>query len=402
MAAGGTISPFARPLYVMTKPVGASCNMQCEYCYYDEKRYLHGGGRMSDRLTEIFIKEYIGAQTMDEVMFTWHGGEPTLQDLDYYRKVVRWQREYADGRRILNCLQTNGTLLDDHWCHWLAENRWLVGISIDGPEHLHDKYRKWRGGPSWARVMQSIDLLEKYGAEWNAMAVVTDDTTHAPQEFYRFFRDELRCRFLQFSPVVEREMTHADGRHLAHMLDADCPVTGWSVTPEGWGRFLCEVFDEWVRRDVGEMFVQIFDATLANWMGMTPGVCTLSDWCGHAAVMEHTGEVYCCDHFVFPEYRLGNVQSTPLVSMVYGEKMERFARMKSEVLPNMCRECKWHFACHGECPRNRFAKTSGGEAGLNYLCEGYRMFFEHVEPYMDYMRQELLHGRDASGVMQAF
>ena len=388
---GNIINPFARPLYVMTKPAGAHCNLACEYCYYLEKQKLYQNGEkhvMSDQLTEVFVREYIQSQFGREVNFTWHGGEPMIRPLSYYKKVVRWQRQYAEGKTILNCLQTNGTLLTPEWCRFLHDEGWLVGISIDGPQNMHDAYRmKRNGAPTWEKVMQGIEMLDRYGVEWNAMAVVNDITAARPLEFYRFFRDELECRYLQFTPVVERIHRHQDGRHLAHVMDGEeYAVAPFSVTPEAWGEFLCTMFDEWYRNDVGEMFVQTFEATLANWAGVTPGVCSLSDWCGHAAVMEHNGDIYCCDHFVFPEYYLGNIRNRGILDMLNSEKQMAFADMKTKGLPAQCHKCQWQFACHGECPRNRFVKTRDGEPGLNYLCEGYRRYFEHVAPYMEELK----------------
>lgn len=388
---GNIINPFARPLYVMTKPAGAHCNLACDYCYYLEKQKLYQNGEkhvMSDQLTEVFVREYIQSQFGREVNFTWHGGEPMIRPLSYYKKVVRWQRQYAEGKTILNCLQTNGTLLTPEWCRFLHDEGWLVGISIDGPQNMHDAYRmKRNGAPTWEKVMQGIEMLERYEVEWNAMAVVNDITAARPLEFYRFFRDELECRYLQFTPVVERIHRHQDGRHLAHVMDGEeYAVAPFSVTPEAWGEFLCTMFDEWYRNDVGEMFVQTFEATLANWAGVTPGVCSLSDWCGHAAVMEHNGDIYCCDHFVFPEYYLGNIRNRGILDMLNSEKQMAFADMKTKGLPAQCHKCQWQFACHGECPRNRFVKTKDGEPGLNYLCEGYRRYFEHVAPYMEELK----------------
>ena len=388
---GNIINPFARPLYVMTKPAGAHCNLACDYCYYLEKQKLYQNGEkhvMSDQLTEVFVREYIQSQFGREVNFTWHGGEPMIRPLSYYKKVVRWQRQYAEGKTILNCLQTNGTLLTPEWCRFLHDEGWLVGISIDGPQNMHDAYRmKRNGAPTWEKVMQGIEMLDRYEVEWNAMAVVNDITAARPLEFYRFFRDELECRYLQFTPVVERIHRHQDGRHLAHVMDGEeYAVAPFSVTPEAWGEFLCTMFDEWYRNDVGELFVQTFEATLANWAGVTPGVCSLSDWCGHAAVMEHNGDIYCCDHFVFPEYYLGNIRNRGILDMLNSEKQMAFADMKTKGLPAQCHKCQWQFACHGECPRNRFVKTRDGEPGLNYLCEGYRRYFEHVAPFMEELK----------------
>ena len=386
-----TISPFARPLYVMLKPVGAACNLTCNYCYYLEKSnlYKHQPKRqMSEELLERFVKDYIEAQTMNEVVFTWHGGEPTLRPLSFYQKAVELQKKYAGGRVIHNSLQTNGTLLTDEWCRFLKANNWLVGISIDGPEAFHDRYRRdSQGRPSWQKVMEGIQLLQRYGVEWNAMAVVNRYNADHPQAFYRFFKS-IGCQYIQFTPIVERNVQHADGRHLASINDAtDAPVTDFSVTPEQWGSFLCGLFDEWVKQDIGRVFVQIFDSMLANWVGVAPGSCIYAKECGHAGVMEYNGDVYSCDHFVFPQYKLGNINECTLIEMLYGEKQRRFSQLKYNKLPRQCKECRWAFACHGECPKNRFVNDRYGNPGLNYLCAGYRRFFEHIAPTMDEMKK---------------
>ena len=400
-----TIMPFARPLYVMTKPVGASCNLECRYCYYLEKKNLydaHGGRTMSDDLLDLFIRRYIGAQTSPDVLFTWHGGEPLMRPLSFYRRALELEQRYAGGRRIQNVLQTNGTLLTDEWCEFLRENHWLVGISIDGPQEFHDEYRRTaKGRPSWQQVMRGISLLKKHGVEWNAMAVVNDFNADYPLEFYHFFK-QLGCQYLQLSPIVERLTTHADGRRLADINDPEtAPLADFSVTPEQWGDFLCAVFDEWVREDVGQIFVETFDCMLANWIGQQPGICIYGKECGHAGVMEYNGDVYSCDHFVFPEYRLGNVREQTLVEMLYGQQQQRFSQLKHKALPQQCRECRWEFACHGECPKNRFLRDRYGNYGLNYLCRGYHRFFEHIAPYMDYMKHELDCQRPPAGIMDA-
>lgn len=397
-----TYYPFSRPLYVMAKPAGAHCNLACQYCYYLEKQHLYSRGEnhvMSDSLLEHYIQQYIETQMAQDVLFTWHGGEPMMRPLSFYRRVLELQQRYAGEHRIANCIQTNGTLLTPEWCRFLAENHWLVGVSIDGPQEYHDAYRRTRRGlPSHAQVMKGIRMMQQYGVEWNAMAVVNAMNADHPLEFYDFFR-ELDCRYIQFTPVVERLIEHSDGRHLAHVADQDCPVAPFSVRPEQWGHFLCTLFDEWVQHDVGEYFIQTFDATLAGWMGVAPGVCSLAPECGHAAVMEYNGDVYSCDHFVFPEYRLGNVMSETLPQMLYGERQQAFGRMKQSTLPRQCRQCRWLRVCNGECPRNRFLHTAAGEPYLNYLCAGYQRYFAHVAPYMEYMKAELMAGRPASGVM---
>lgn len=397
-------NPFAKPLYVMLKPAGAHCNLACKYCYYLEKNKLYPTAQrhlMSDEMLELFTREYIEAQTMNQVLFTWHGGEPLLRSIDFYRKALSLQQKYAGGRRIDNVIQTNGTLLTDEWCEFFAQNHWLVGISIDGPQPDHDHYRLTAAGkPSWKKVMQDIKLLKKHGVEWNAMAVVNAYNANHPLEFYRFFKEN-GCQFLQFTPIVERLTRHEDGRTLASLADKDeISLSEASVAPEQWGYFLCAIFDEWVRKDVGKIFVEIFDCTLANWMGISPGICAYSKECGHAGVMEHNGDVYSCDHFVFPEYKLGNIRDHSLIDMLYGEQQQEFSRLKHSSLPRQCKECDMEFACHGECPKNRFMKDKYGDSGLNYLCPGYYHYYQHVAPYMDYMKQELMSQRPPSNIMK--
>lgn len=399
-----TFAPFARPLYIMAKPVGAVCNLACDYCYYLEKSHLYSDTSrfaMSDALLEKFISEYIRSQTMPQVLFTWHGGETLMRPLSFYRRVVELQRKYADGRTIENCIQTNGTLLNDEWCEFFRRNNWLVGVSIDGPQEFHDEYRKNRQGrPSFVKVMQGIRLLKKHGVEWNGMAVVNDFNADYPLDFYHFFK-EIECHYIQFAPIVERLSPHADGRHLASPMQEGETLADFSVSPEQWGNFLCTLFDEWVREDVGTYFIQLFDSTLANWVGEQPGVCSLAKTCGHAGVIEFNGDVYACDHYVFPEYKLGNIYEHTLIEMMYSERQQQFGQMKQRALPNQCKQCDYLFACNGECPKNRFARTADGEPGLNYLCKGYHQFFAHVAPYMDYMKRELLAERPPMNVMEA-
>ncbi|MDE7166172.1 MAG: anaerobic sulfatase-maturation protein [Bacteroidaceae bacterium] len=363
----------------MLKPVGARCNLACEYCYYIEKKNLYANEPrhlLSEELLEKFIQEYINAQTMNEVLFTWHGGETMMRPLSFFRKAVELQRKYANGKTISNAIQTNGTLITEDWARFLHEENWLVGVSIDGPQEFHDQYRRTpQGKPSWVKVRKGIDLLNRFAVEWNAMAVVNDFNGDYPVEFYRFFRDDLQCRYLQFTPIVEQM---PDGK-----------PAPFNVRPRQWGDFLCSVFDEWVEHDdVGKMFVQIFDATLCNWVGVMPGVCSMARNCGHAAVMEWNGDVYACDHFVFPQYKLGNIRENTLMDMMYGPRQTAFGRMKQEGLSEDCRQCQWLFACNGECPKNRILP-----GGRNYLCEGYRQFFEHVSPWMDDMKEKLKNER---------
>ena len=398
-----TFAPFSRPLYIMAKPVGALCNLACDYCYYLEKSKLyphHPVSLMSDELLEKFVEEYILSQTAPQVLFTWHGGETLMRPLAFYQKAMELQHKYAHGRMIDNCIQTNGTLLTDEWCRFFHENHWLVGVSIDGPQKYHDAYRKNRQGlPSFTQVMKGIESLNKYDVEWNAMAVVNRLNADAPLEFYHFFK-QIECHYIQFAPIVERIVRHADGRHLAAVDESsEEGLAEFSVLPRQWGDFLCTLFDEWVRKDVGRYFVQLFDATLANWVGEQPGVCTLAPTCGQAGVMEFNGDVYSCDHFVFPQYKLGNIYSKSLVEMMYSERQMRFGQAKRTALPTQCVECPYLFACNGECPKNRFCMTKDGESGLNYLCKGYYQFFSHVAPYMDFMKGELLAQRAPANIM---
>ncbi len=400
-----TATPFARPLYVMTKPAGAFCNLRCDYCYYLEKAdtlptYADwdsdgrgnsvpqcGKNVMSDATLELFIRQYIGTQTQREVLFTWHGGEPLTMPISFYRKAIDLQRKHANGHLTDNCIQTNGTLIDEEWCKFFKENNWLVGVSIDGTREMHDRYRRNANGQgSFDKVMHGIELLNRYGVMWNAMAVVNSYNAKRPAEFYNFFKS-IGCQYIQFTPVVERTI----GNRLATIDDDPslCKLTEMSVSPEQWGRFACGVFDEWVQGDIGEYFVQLFEATLANWVGAEPGICSMAKDCGYALAMEHNGDTYCCDHFVFPQYRLGNIAEHPLATLAYSQRQRAFRRLKPS-LPRQCMGCQWRFACNGECPKNRFATTSNGEPGLNYLCEGYRMYFNHVAPYMEILKREVV------------
>ncbi len=383
------IAPFSRPLYVMLKPAGAACNLRCDYCYYLDKKELYPEYRtqlMSDEILERFTKQYLESQTMSEVLFTWHGGETLLRSIDFYKKALALQKKYARERRIENCLQTNGTLLTDEWCLFFKENNFLIGISVDGTREHHDRYRKnAEGKPSFDKVLHGVELLKKHGVEFNIMATVNHYNVDYPLEFYNYLKT--LSTFIQFTPIVE---SYPNGK-----------VTEWSVSPEKWGKFLCDIFDEWVRKDIGKIFVQYFDSTLANWIGQAPGVCTLAKACGHAGVMEFNGDVYACDHFVYPEYKLGNIHSKTLTGMMYSERQQQFGLDKHDMLPTQCLACKYLFACNGECPKNRIAKTANGEDGLNYLCNGYYEFFDHVAPYMEFMKKELAEKRSPANITEA-
>jgi uncharacterized protein len=351
----------------MLKPNGPICNLNCAYCYYLSKERLYPDGRfrMTDELLEEFTRQYIGAQRVPEVTFGWQGGEPLLMGVDFFRRAVELQeRCHRPDMQIINTLQTNGVLLDDEWCRFFREHDFLVGLSLDGPRELHDAYRVDKGGnPTFDRVMEGIPLLKEHSVEFNILTTVHMANADHPLEVYRFLRDEVGAQFIQFIPIVERdnETGFQEGER----------VTERSVTGRRYGDFLIAVFDEWVRRDVGRVFVQIFDAALAAWVGQRPGLCIFDETCGLALVMEHNGDLYACDHFVEPRHRLGNIQETPLVEMVGSERQQQFGLAKRDTLPRYCRECEACFVCNGGCPKNRVLHAPDGEPGLNYLCEGY-------------------------------
>lgn len=382
-----TAAPFSRPLYVMLKPVGSLCNLKCTYCYYLDKKDLYpssGKHELSEALLEQFIRQYLESQTVQSVLFTWHGGEPLLRGIPFYRKAMQLQRQYGRGLQIDNTLQTNGTLLTDEWCRFFKEHGFLIGISVDGMQPFHDSYRRSADGrPSFVQVMKGIELLYKHGVEFNIMGVVNDLNVDYPLEFYRFFK-QIGAHFIQFAPIVER---FPDGR-----------ITPWSVAPGKWGDFLIAIFNDWVRTDVGNYYVNYFDCALANWMGVPPGICIFAENCGHAGVMEFNGDLYSCDHFVYPEYKLGNLKEKSLIEMMYSPQQQEFGLNKSAGLSIQCKQCEYLFACRGECPKNRIDKTPAGEP-LNYLCPGYHKFFKHISPYMDFMEKELREGRAPANIM---
>ncbi|MDR1667038.1 MAG: anaerobic sulfatase-maturation protein [Bacteroidales bacterium] len=390
---------------IMAKPAGPVCNLNCSYCYYLEKDKLYGKlsrFRMDGKLLEKFIDEYIASQNVPVIQFIWHGGEPAMLGTEWFRTVLRLQEQYCRGKRIENVLQTNGTLLDGEWCRFLADCHFLVGISIDGPEHVHDRYRTDRAGkPTFARVMKGLELLVKHKVEFNTMSVVNDYSAQYPLEIYRFLKST-GSRYMQFSPVVERIADHLPAEALQLLAGSDTTqgmLAPWSVGALDYGKFLCGIFDDWVLNDVGTCFVPTFDSILANWTGSMTSICVHAETCGHAGAIEHNGDVYACDHFVFPEYRLGNIRSDTLVSMMYSPQQLRFGRDKRDALPQQCKDCEFLFACNGECPKNRIIRTASGEPGLNYLCEGLRLFYRHVAPYMEFMAEELAAERPPANVM---
>lgn len=407
MTKGNTLvfNPLSYPIYVMAKPVGALCNLDCKYCYYLDKEELYKNrknNRMSEELLEQFTKEYIEAQPTPHVLFTWHGGETLLRGIDFFRKALFFQRKYARGREITNTLQTNGILLNDEWCRFFKDNNFLIGISIDGPELCHDVYRTDKGGHgTFKKVMAGIELLKKHQVEFNILSVVNNYNVKYPLEVYNFFKST-GAQFIQFSPVVERAGNRADGLKLLAPGDTqNSQVTDWSVDALEYGKFMTTIFDEWVRNDVGRIYVQMFDSTLACYIGEAPGVCIYAKTCGHASAMEFNGDVYACDHFVFPENKLGNIKQKSLVSMMLSEQQMKFGRDKKDTLPGQCKVCEYLNLCNGECPKNRIIHTTNGEPGLNYLCKGLKHYFRHVMPYMKYMANELMNQRPPANIMAA-
>ena len=392
--------------HIMTKPIGPICNLDCKYCFYLEKENLYPNTRqweMSYEILERYIRQYIAAQPFEEVHFAWQGGEPTLLGVDFFRTVVSLQQQYAGGKTIHNALQTNGTLIDDEWGEFLAENGFLVGVSIDGPRELHDFYRVDKGdGPTFDRVMRGISRLKRHQVEFNTLTVVNRQNSVYPVEVYRFLK-EIGSGFMQFIPVVERRTAEPDANGLVLIqpsFDKAAEVTDWSVEPQVYGNFLARIFDEWVKQDVGHYFVQMFDVALESWMGMDASLCVFRKTCGSALAMEHTGDVYSCDHFVYPENKLGNITETALEQMVSSPQQTKFGNDKRDLLPGMCQTCEVPFACNGECPKHRFLKTPDGEPGLNYLCAGYKYFFNYIDPYMKFMAGELRAGRAPANIMR--
>jgi uncharacterized protein len=389
----------------MAKPIGPLCNLDCKYCFYLEKEKLYPGRsdwQMPDDVLEEYIRQYIAAQGTDVIGFAWQGGEPTLLGVDYFRKAVELQKKYADGRRIENALQTNGVTLDDRWGEFFAEHTFLVGISIDGPRELHDRYRVDKGGqPTFDRVMNGIGFLEKHGVEFNTLSVVQRHNSHHPLEVYEFLK-EVGSGFMQFIPIVER-ITATPGSDGLTLIGPEskqpAKVSQWSVEARQYGEFLCRIFDRWVRNDVGKYYVQLFDVALESWLGLPASLCVFRETCGSAMALEHNGDLYSCDHFVYPENRLGNIMEHPLESLVESSPQVKFGSDKRDTLPRYCCECDVRFACHGECPKHRFIETPDGEEGLNYLCAGYKTFFHHIDPYMDFMASELRQHRAPANVM---
>lgn len=388
---------FPKPVAfnTMVKPRGAICNLDCQYCYFLKKESLYPDSsfRMSDETLELYTRQYIAAQSVPEVTFAWQGGEPTLMGLDFFKKAVALQRKYQrPGMRIYNAFQTNGTTLNEEWCQFFKEHDFLIGLSLDGPRPLHDAYRVDKGDRgTFDRVMAGLDLLKKHGVEFNVLTTVHAANGSHGLEVYRFLRDEVGAQFIQFIPIVERDNETGNQEGVQ--------VTNRSVTGAQYGTFLNSIFDEWVRRDVGEIFVQIFDVALAAWLGERAGLCIFEPTCGQALALEHNGDLYSCDHFVEPKFRLGNIHEIALEEMVVLPKQHKFGQDKRDTLPQYCRECEVRFVCNGGCPKNRILTTPDGEAGLNYLCAGYKAFFNHINQPMRMMTKLLYSRRPARDVM---
>ena len=387
-----------RAYHVLVKPTGAICNLNCTYCFFLTKEKLYPGSsfRMADDLLEIYIRQLMESQQVPEISLSWQGGEPTMMGLDFFRQAMELVEKYRQpGQHVSHSIQTNGTLIDDEWAAFFKENEFLVGLSVDGPRELHDAYRVDKAGRgSFDRVMGGYEVLMKHKVDFNILCTVHAANGDHPLEVYRFFRDELKVDFIQFIPIVER--INDDGLTL---YQKGSQVTDRSVTGEQYGRFLIDIFDEWVRRDVGKIYVQIFDVTLGSWMGQN-SLCVFSPTCGDSLAIEHTGDLYACDHFVEPDYLLGNIRDTHLIEMVASPQQRKFGRDKLDTLPKYCRECDVRFACYGGCPKNRFLETPDGEPGLNYLCEGYKAFFKHVTRPMDIMTSLLQQERAPAEIMQ--
>jgi uncharacterized protein len=386
-------------VHVLAKPSGATCNLACSYCFFLDKELLYPDSkfRMPEDVLENYIRQLIETHRSDQVTVAWQGGEPTLMGVGFYRKAIEYQEKYKrPGMVFENTMQTNGTLLDDEWCEFFKENDFLIGISIDGPRHLHDAHRVDKGGaPTFDRVMRGLRLLQKYGVEYNILVTVNRLTADHPKEVYRFLRDEAKTTWIQFIPVIER--MNMDGMNLIQEGERVSPR---SVRPEQFGRFLIQVFDEWVQDDVGKIYVQTFEAALRNWMRLpTSGMCVFEKTCGYGLALEHNGDLYSCDHFVEPDFLLGNIREEHMLEMVGSERQYQFGQDKFDTLPKYCMECPVLFACNGECPKNRFTQTPDGEPGLNYLCAGYKAFFQRVDEPMKLMATLMRTNRPASEVM---
>ncbi|MEX0331899.1 MAG: anaerobic sulfatase maturase [Puniceicoccaceae bacterium] len=403
----------SQPFHIMTKPIGPKCNLDCQYCFYLEKEMLFGDGerwKMNDATLEAYIKRYIEAQPADPITFAWQGGEPTLCGVDFFEKVVRWQKQYGQGRQIDNAFQTNGTLLDDEWCSFLKREKFLVGLSIDGPRELHDAYRVDRKGRgTFDEVMRGLEFLKKHKVDFNTLTCVNRANQDKGPEVYAFLKG-IGSRYLQFIPIVER-LPDEEAKRLGLWYSTpprfseeddnlNAPVTEWSVQPKAYGRFMWSIFKRWVQHDVGRIYVQLFDVALGKWANVPGGLCVFEEECGRAMAIEHDGSLYSCDHYVYPEFKLGNINGQSMTELVESDQQKAFGRAKKSSLPQYCRDCEVRFACNGGCPKQRFILTPDDEPGLHYLCSGYKFIFTKMDPYMKAMAG-LYHQRQSpAGVMQ--
>ena len=399
-----------RPFHLMTKPIGPACNLRCDYCFYLEKERLFPASerfRMRDDVLGSYILQYLESQLGPELQFAWQGGEPTLMGLDFFRKIVKLQRKHAQGRMIHNSLQTNGTLLDDEWCDFLAKEKFLVGLSLDGPRHIHDRHRvKADGSGSFDEVMRGLRLLKKHRVEFNSLTCVSAASAGHGREIYRFLRKQ-GIKYMQFIPIVER----VPGVRATELgLDADVPpypgdeprntaVQPYTVKPEDYGALLVDIFKTWIKKDVGRIYVNHFDLALSAWVGQEPPLCVYARQCGDALALEHDGSVYSCDHYVYPTYRLGNIMEQSLAGLVGSEKQRAFGEDKETSLPEYCRECRYLFACNGDCPKHRFSNAPDGKPGLSYLCAGLKRFFSYADPYLTRMAELHKSERPAADIM---
>lgn len=397
-----------RAFSLITKVTGPICNMDCTYCFYLEKEKLYPGTSewaMQNDILEKYIQQYITLQSQSDITFTWQGGEPTLLGIEYFEKIIDLQNKYANSKTIFNSFQTNGILLSDEWCSFFKENNFLIGLSIDGPEEIHDKYRVLRGGqPTFEQVIRGINLLKKYKVEFNTLTCVHKENAYHGKKVYNFLK-EIGSTYLQFIPIVERTTKDKNEQKLnlvSPSYENDALVAEWSVESLQYGKFLSEIFDEWVKKDVGKYFVQIFDIALEAWSGQEPSLCVFKKTCGDALALEHNGDLYSCDHYVYRENKLGNIMEDNMLAMINSGKQIKFGLDKEMGLPQFCRTCEFKFVCNGECPKHRFNYAPDGEYGLNYLCEGYKFFFDHIDPYMQFMVNELNNHRPPANVMQNF
>jgi uncharacterized protein len=384
-----------QPFHIMVKPIGPKCNLDCQYCFYLEKEMLFGDGerwKMDDAVLESYVKRYIEAQPTRQVTFAWQGGEPTLCGVEFFEKVVRWQKQYGQGREIENAFQTNATLLDDEWGAFFKQENFLIGVSIDGPADLHDAYRVTRSGKgTHEEVMRGIEVLKRHKVEFNTLTCVNRANQDKGPEVYAFLKG-IGSRYMQFIPIVERlpdeeakrlGLWHSTPPKFAEEDDnLDAPVTEWSVQPKAYGRFMWSIFKRWVQHDVGKIYVQLFDVALGKWTGTPGGLCIFSEECGRALALEHDGSLYSCDHYVYPDYKVGNIKEQSMAAMVDSTFQKGFGKAKKSTLPKYCRECEVRFTCNGGCPKQRFLSTPDDEKGLNYLCSGYRFVFNKMDPYM--------------------